>query len=147
MKKIFIALLAFLMLFLTACGESKEEYIEKCQDPQTLEEYEKNSDEYIGNAYRIEGMVMGAEVLEKSEDGHNIYAFTLVGSGNSEGRLCTIQYYEDVTDEEICAGDKVIVYGDFTRITGDSDYPYRILIDGNYVEYTYKNRSALTDNS
>ena len=84
---------------------------------------------------------MGAEVTEKSEAGHNIYAFTLAGSGKSDRRYCTIQNYEDATDEEICPGDSVIVYGEFVRNIDDSDYPYRILIDGKYVEYTYKNRN------
>lgn len=140
MKKFCIALMAILMLFLTACGESKEEYIEKCQDPQTFEEYDANPDAYIGKPYRIEGMVLKAVEVENEElykKDYKLYTFGLAGSEQSKGRSFIVECYVP-EDEGLYEGDKVVVYGNFVGMDDDRNALLRIKIDGQYLEYIEK---------
>ena len=126
MKKLFITILAFLMLFLTACGESKEEYIEKCQVILSHDEFEADPEKYLEKTYRMEGMVMAADDYDElSEDGHKIYKFVVAGTSNTafSGKRCLVSYYEDITDQGIQFGDKVVMYGEFAGMSDIEEYP------------------------
>lgn len=136
MKKICVALLAILMLFLTACGESKEEYIEKCQVILSHDEFKSDPEKYLGKTYRMEGMVMSGTAYEDelSEDGHKIYKFVVAGTSNTafEGKRCAVSYYEDITDQGIQFADKVVMYGEFAGMSNIEEYP--ILFAVKYLE-------------
>lgn len=140
MKKFLIALLAVLMLFLSACSETKEEYIEKCQDPQTWEEYEENPDEYFGKAYRIEGKVIHAVEVEDEDfykEGYILYTFGLIGANKSEGRNFIVECYV-TTEDDLSVGDDVIIYGDFVGMSDNTESLFPIQINGQYIEYIEK---------